>query len=204
MTRPAIFFFLMQKSFRQRTRPRVLAAKKKEKKKFILTSVECIVDFVNNKLQPICLPVSRVVGPTIVSDLHKLPRLQRVGVCRRGNGKFVAMASPVLATFNRRCRSGKQTRAITDDLCTDMRAAKRYSRMNIPQVFRVFRNRFRIAPVIEGSATDKSLEITAKSNDECRKRNYLRVVSMIKEKFRKLNPDRRNLMLHRRVCILEK
>lgn len=132
------------------------SSEKGKKEQFILTSIECIADLVNNKLQPICLLVSRAVEPTIVSDLHKLPRLQRVGVCRRGNGKFVAMASPVLATFNRRCRSGKQTRAITGDLCTDMRAAKRYPRMNIPQVFRVFHNRFRIALVIERSATDKS------------------------------------------------
>jgi len=86
----------MQKTFRWRTRPRALAVEEKKRKKehkFILTSVRCTVDLVNNKLPPICLLVSRVVEPTIVSDLHKLLRLQRLGVCRRENGKFVAMAS---------------------------------------------------------------------------------------------------------------
>lgn len=94
----------MQSAFRQHSQLRVLTVGKKRKtdeKPIYSARIECIADLVNNKLQPICPLLSRVVESAIVFDLHKLRLLQRMCVCvcvrarRRGeNGKFEAMGFP--------------------------------------------------------------------------------------------------------------
>lgn len=68
--------------------------KRERERALFIPQVECIADLVNNKLQPIRPLLSRVIEPAIVSDLHKFPLLQRVCVCRGGNGKFVTMGFP--------------------------------------------------------------------------------------------------------------